>query len=121
MTVHSAGRNQYRAQLRPVGAQQRRRRSSSLLSTQSTHATASQFDHCRTRSPSETSEIFEQSQLSDIQLEDTGHDPFTQGEPFIADSMNVDNGGRTAEGNLSADVYSQQTAYIQPYKLQSFI
>jgi hypothetical protein len=114
MPVHCAGSNQYRAQLRPVGAQQRRRRSSSQISTQ---ATASQFDHYRTRSPSETSEIFEHLQISD-QLGDAGHDPFTQNEPFIADLMYVDNAGRTAEDNLSEDVCSQQTAYLQPDKLQ---
>ena len=117
MTIHRAGRNQYRAQLRPAGSQ-RRRRSLSLLSTQSTHATPSQFDHSHTQSPSETPEIFDKSQVSDIQLEHTRHGLFTQGEPFIADPTTVDDGGRTSEDNLSVDIHSQQTEYLQPYKLR---
>jgi hypothetical protein len=104
MPVHRAGRNQSRAQLRPVGTQQRRRRSSSVLSTQST---ASQFDHRRTRYLSETSEVFEQSRISDIQLGDTGHGTFMQSEPFIADFAGVDDASRTAEDNLSEDVFNQ--------------
>jgi hypothetical protein len=109
MPVHRAGRSQSRAQLRPVGTQQRRRRSSSILSTQSN---ASQLDHYRIRSSSETSEVFEQSQISDIQLGDAGDDPFT------TDLTAVNDAGRTAEYALSEDVYSQQAAYIQPDKLQ---
>ena len=115
MPVHRTGRNQYKAQLRPVGTQLRCRRSSSLQSTQ---ATASQFDHYHTRSPSETSEIFEQSQISDIPLGDTGDDLFTQSEPSMADFTDVDDASKTAEDNLSKDVCSQQTAHLQLDKLQ---
>jgi hypothetical protein len=56
--------------------------------------------------------------MSDIQLGDTGHDQFTPSEPFIADFTDVDDAGRTAEDYLSEDVCNQQTAYIQPDKLQ---
>ena len=115
MPVHRSGRSQSRAQLRPAGTQQRRRRSSSILSSQST---ASQLDHYRIRSSSETSEVFEQSQISDILLGDTGHGTFTQGEPVAADFTDVNDTRRTAEDNLSDDVSSQQRAYLQPDKLQ---
>jgi hypothetical protein len=48
----------------------------------------------------------------------TGHDPFTQSEPFTAGFTDVDDAGRTAEDNLSEDVCSQQMAYLQSDKLQ---
>lgn len=114
MPIHRAGRNQSRAQLRPAGMQQRRRRSSSILSTQST---ASQFDQYGIRTSSETSEVFEQSQISDIHLGDAGDDPFTQSEPFTTDFTAVSGAGRTREYALSEDVYSQQAASLQPSKL----
>ncbi|KFY88915.1 hypothetical protein V500_06046 [Pseudogymnoascus sp. VKM F-4518 (FW-2643)] len=88
--------------------QHRRQRSSSLQSTQ---ATVGQFDNYHTRSPSETSEIREQLQISDIRLGNTGHDPFTQSEPFMADFTDADDAGEAEEN-------SQQTAHLQPDKLQ---
>ncbi|KFY47126.1 hypothetical protein V494_00147 [Pseudogymnoascus sp. VKM F-4513 (FW-928)] len=88
--------------------QHRRQRSSSLQSTQ---ATVGQFDNYHTRSPSETSEIFEQSQISDICVGNTVYNPLTQSEPFVADFTDVDDAGETAEN-------SQQTACLQPNKLQ---
>jgi hypothetical protein len=114
MTVHRTGRNQYKAQLRPVGTLHRRRRSSSHHSAQ---ATANQFDHYLARSPSETSEVFEQSQISDVQLGGKGHESFAQSEPSIADFTGEDAGG-TVEDNLSESVGTQQTAYLQPDRLQ---
>jgi hypothetical protein len=109
MPVHRAGRNQSRAQLRPAGTQ-RRRRSSSILSTRS--------DRYGIRSSSETSDVFEHSQISGIQLGDAGDDPFTQGEAFTTDFTALSGASRSPESALSENIYSQQVACLQQEKLQ---
>jgi hypothetical protein len=58
------------------------------------------------------------AQISDSHLGDAGDDKFTRSEPFTTKLTAVNEPSRTAEDNLSVGVYSQQTAYLQPYKLQ---
>lgn len=49
---------------------------------------------------------------------DARHNLFIQSEPFTTYFTDVNDAGRTAEYGLSEDFYSQQTAYLQPNKLQ---
>jgi hypothetical protein len=49
---------------------------------------------------------------------DTGHESFTQNEPSIASFADVGDTGRIPDDDLSGDVSSQQTAYLQSNKLQ---
>jgi hypothetical protein len=114
--VHRISKNQYRAQLTTLGTQQRRRQPPSQLPTQ---VITNGLDHLRDLSPFEPSELFEPSQILGTQFVDTVDEPFTQGEPSIADFMLLDEAvDEAVEGDLNEDTCSQQQAKSQPAKLE---